>query len=78
MQKLKHKLSSAFKVVDMGFIQFYLGLKVEQNRGDRTIKLSQPAYIEKLLHKFHVQTAKTAKVPMKHGDMIANDKNALS
>lgn len=32
MQKIKRELSFAFKMVDMGPIQFYLGLKVERDR----------------------------------------------
>lgn len=76
MQKVKRELSFAFKMVDMGPIQFYLGLKVERNRTNRTIKLSQPAYIEKIAEKFFLQAAKIAKVPMKHGNLVANGKQA--
>ncbi len=43
--KVKMELTAAFKMVDMGPISFYLGLKVDRDRKKRTIKLSQPAYI---------------------------------
>ena len=65
MARMKGELTAAFKMVDMEPIQFYLGLKVERNREKQTIKLSQPAYIEKMLHKFFLQNATTAKTPMK-------------
>lgn len=35
-------------MIDMGPISFYLGLKVERDRQKKTLKLSQPAYIDKI------------------------------
>lgn len=51
-ERVKRELMSAFSMVDMGPISFDLGLKVERNRERKTIKLSQPAYIDKVLQKF--------------------------
>ena len=45
--EVKKQLKLPFKMVDMGPISYYLGLKVERDRVNKTIKLSQPAYIEK-------------------------------
>lgn len=73
MKRMKDELSAGFKMVDMGPVQFYLGLKVDRDRVKRTIKLSQPAYIEKMLHKFHLQEAKTAKILMTEGGLFANE-----
>lgn len=39
--------------MDIGPISFYLGLKVDRNREKRTIKLSQLAYIQKVLTKYY-------------------------
>lgn len=64
-QQVKVQLTAAFAMVDMGPISFYLGLKVERNRDNRTIKLSQPAYIDKVLNQFHLDKAKTVNTPMK-------------
>ena len=55
----------AFEMVDMGPLAFYMGLKVTRDREKRTIKLSQPGYIEKLLDRHGMLKAKTAKVPMR-------------
>ncbi len=52
-------------MVDIGPISFYLRLKVERNRDNRTIKLSQPEYIDKVLNKFHLDKANTINTPMK-------------
>lgn len=52
----------AFEIVDMGFWVFYLGLKVTGNLENRTIKLSQPGYIEKILDCYGMSKPKTATV----------------
>ena len=52
-------------MVDMGPISFYLGLKIERNREKQTIKLSQPAYIDKVLNRFHFNKANTINTFMK-------------
>lgn len=49
----------------MGPISFYLGLKVDRNREKKTIKFSQPAYIQKVLTKYHLDKANTTNTPMK-------------
>ncbi len=63
--RVNSELAAAFSMVDMGPISFYLGLKVERDRAKRTIKLSQPAYIDKVLSRFHLDKAHTATTPMK-------------
>lgn len=40
MEKVKTELTSAFSMVDMGPISFYLSLKVQRDRENRIIKLS--------------------------------------
>lgn len=52
-QRVKAELTTAFLMADMGFISFYLGLKVERDQVKQTIKFSQPIYIDKVLAKFH-------------------------
>lgn len=63
--RVKAELNAAFSMIDMGPISLYLGLKVLRDREKRTIKLSQPAYIDKVLEKFHVDKANAVSTPMK-------------
>lgn len=49
----------------MGPISFYLSFKVEYNRQVRTIKLSQIAYIDKVLAKFYLDKVYSVNTPMK-------------
>ena len=65
IERVKLELTFAFSMIDMGPISFYLGLKVQRDRENRTIKLSQPAYINKVLNKFHLDKAHAANTPMK-------------
>lgn len=51
---VKAELTYAFEMIDMGEISFYLRIRVNRDRKQHTIKLSQPAYIEKVLQKFHL------------------------
>lgn len=71
MQKIKDMLSAVFKIIDMGPISYYLGLKVEQNRIKKTIKLFQSAYIEKIFHQFGLLLTKTAATSMKKTLLLA-------
>ncbi len=70
IQQVKTQLTAAFSIVDMGPISFYLELKVERNRDNQTIKLSQPSYIDKVLNKFHLDKANTINTPMKETTLL--------
>lgn len=67
---VKAELAAAFLMVDMGPISFYLGLKVIRDREKKMIKLSQPAYIDKVLEKFHLSGANTVNCPMKKSTLL--------
>lgn len=54
IDRVKAELTYAFEMFDMGEISFYLRIRVNRDRKQHTIKLSQPAYIEKVLQKFHL------------------------
>ena len=70
IQHVKAELAAAFSMVDMGPISFYLGLKVKRDQAKRRIKLSQPAYIDKVLSKFHLDQAHAVNTPMKETALL--------
>ncbi len=70
IQQVKAQLTLAFSMVDMGPISFYLGLKVERNRDNQTIKLSQPVYIDKVLNNFHLDKTNTINTLMKETTLL--------
>ena len=73
IEQVKKELAAAFDIVDMGSISFYLGLKVEKNPIKKILKLSQPAYIDKILAKYHLDQAKPCNVPIKKGILLPNE-----
>ena len=75
ISRIKSELAAAFDMVDMGPLAFYVGLKVTRDRENRTIKLSQPGYIEKLLDRHGMLKAKTTKVPMRETVLLPSDKS---
>lgn len=78
MQKIKNLLTLGFQIVDNGPITYNLRLKVDRNKATKTIKLSQPAYIKKILHTFGVFQAMTNTTPMKKNLLLGpNLKEAI-
>lgn len=53
IEKIKLEHAAAFEMADMRPISFYLELKVMRNRAKKTLKLLQPAYIDKILENYH-------------------------
>ncbi len=78
IDRVKQKLTAAFEMADMGLISFYLGLKVSRDREKKTIKLSQPAYIDKILAKFHLSQANMSNTPMKEILLEPSEKEATA
>jgi hypothetical protein len=52
INNIKAKLSKRFHMSDLGPCKYYLGMEVIRDRPNRTLKLSQQGYIEKVLREF--------------------------
>ncbi len=78
MKRIKGKLALAFDIVDIEPLAFYVGLKVTRDCKKKTIKLSQPGYIEKLLDRHGILKAKTAKTPMLETPLLPDEKPVSS
>ncbi len=70
ISRVKAELTATFSMVDRGPISFYLGLKVQRDRENRKIKLSQPSYIDKVLSKFHLEKANAVATPMRESVIL--------
>jgi hypothetical protein len=51
---IKAKLNERFQMTDLGPCKYYLGMEVTRDRPNRTLKLSQQGYIEKVLREFQM------------------------
>ena len=72
IKKVKLELAIAFEMADIRPISFYLRLKVERNRVKKILKLSQPAYIDKILAKYYLDQAKPCNILMKEEIPLPN------
>ena len=54
IKEVKLKLSSKFKMKDLGAANLILGMEIKRNSVDRKIWLNQRKYIETILHRFNM------------------------
>jgi len=64
IQALKDSLSVRFKMSDLGPCHFYLGMEVIRDRPRRTLRLSQEAYLRKVLEDNQMATCAPVATPM--------------
>jgi hypothetical protein len=64
IQGVKDKLSERFNMKDLGACKFYLGMEVMRDRANRTIRLSQRSYVEKVLRDFRMWDCRPITTPM--------------
>ena len=55
---LKKTLNARFKMIDLSSVHHYLDMKVIRDRTNRTLHISQRAYLEKMLERFEMQNCK--------------------
>jgi hypothetical protein len=54
IEAIKGKLRERFSMTDLGPCKYYLGMEVIRDRQNRTLKLSQRSYLEKILRDFEM------------------------
>ena len=64
IQKVKSDLAAQFKIHDQGPATSILGIKIERDRPNRSISLSQPGYIESILEQFSMSECNPVHMPM--------------
>jgi transposase InsO family protein len=74
---VKVLLSNAFDVHDLGEARFFLGMEIERNRSERTVKLSQKKLASELLSKFGMHEAKSRSTPMSNGEQLRSEGELL-
>ena len=64
IQHVKHRLTEAFKVRDLGETKYFLGMSLDRNRQARTLKVTQERLATELVSKYGMKEGKTKNVPM--------------
>jgi hypothetical protein len=62
IRTFKEEMAAAFKMNDLGFLHYYLGIEVKQSAGD--ISLSQDAYAMKILERIDMIGCNMCHVPI--------------
>jgi hypothetical protein len=76
----KQFLSQNFEMKDLGEASYVIGIEIHKDRKQRILKLSQKAYIEKVLERFRLKNCSAYVAPIIKGDKFNNDQcphNAL-
>lgn len=63
---VKKSLATGFDMTDGGEITSFLGMKIERNLQQRTMRISQRRYLEALLDRFNMTDCKASFVPMEY------------
>ena len=71
IQKVKSDLASRFKIHDQGPATSILGIKIERDRPNRSIHLSQPGYIESILDQFGMSDCNPVLTPMEENRKLS-------
>ena len=75
---IKQEMGNFFELVDLGSINWLLGVSIIQNVQNRTISLGQEAYIVQILICFRLSNTKPAATPMEQGANFSPDSPAVS
>jgi reverse transcriptase-like protein len=61
---LEDMLAQEYMITDLGIVERYLGIEIEQDPNDKSILLHQSAYIQQLLEKFGMENCSPKVTPM--------------
>lgn len=70
-RQVMEKLQKEFRVKDLGDLSHYLGVKVETD--DKSTRISQPAYIEKMIAKFNMEMAENTPTPGTESQQLSKE-----
>jgi hypothetical protein len=73
----KNNLADHFEIMDLGELDYILGIQVTRNRADRKIYLDQTSYINKVLARFGMQDCHPVSTPLavNHGLSLSQSPN---
>ena len=64
VRKFKNDINKKYKITDLGPVYLLLGIKVTRDLVNKTISLSQLAYIEAIITKYNFDDLKPSVIPM--------------
>jgi hypothetical protein len=73
LHETKQFLTQNFEMKDLGEAFYVIGIEIHRDRNQRILKLSQNAYIEKVLERFEMKNCSTSVAPIIKGDKFNKD-----
>ena len=70
--RAKGELKDKYKLKDGGELNYMLGIKVERDRAEGTISISQSAYIARVLRRFRYEACVPASTPLPPGTKLSD------
>ena len=74
IEELKGGMNEAFEMTDLGKMSFFLGMQVQQDRGE--VFVSQEKYAKEILRKFKMEECKPIATPMNQKEKFSNEDGA--
>jgi len=75
---IKAQFGQHFEIIDLGQLNWLLGIKITQDRALKTILLTQEAYIEEIITHFGLENACIVDTPMEPGVDLSEVSTAVS
>ncbi len=63
IRRIKAFLTDRFRMKDLGPIHTVLGMRVQRNRAQRTLRIDQTHYIQDILKEFQLEDCRTVSTP---------------
>ncbi|THH12988.1 hypothetical protein EW146_g7181 [Bondarzewia mesenterica] len=73
IQSVKTSLRKHFDIVELGPVQWLVGLAISRDLSNRTITVSQTGFIDSILAKFRLVDANTVSTPLDHNVKLSHD-----
>lgn len=70
ISELKQDLHKRFAMTDLGPCSYYLGMELQRNRKERTVRITQTTYLKKGLARFNMTDCISAPTPMVVGTQL--------
>ena len=70
LKETKELLKESYKMTDLGELNYLLGIKITRDRKRREFRMSQQAYIDRMLQEFNMDQCKGIATPMDKGDLL--------
>ena len=64
LDEIKSLINAKYELRDLGKVKRFLNLDIHRDRKKRTLHISMPSYIDKVVSRFHLQHAKIPRMPL--------------